>query len=603
MFESRLIAAPAALLLVLWPMSNVALTHEEFRATSIAVSADGERLVTVNPDSGSISLVDIVGRSVIREIPVGIDPAMVTINAEGTVAWVTLRGDDRIAKVDLEFGLVTTLESGRSPVGVLSDHAGRVYVSVSGTREILVLNAVDLEILATIPVADRPHGLALTADRERLLVTHLLSGELTVIDTESLTILARIQAGTDANLSRSVVVDPDSSTAWMPHTRSNSTNPALLFDTTLFPVASAIDLMTLQNDVRRRIAFDIVDQPVNIPIDATITSDRRMVVVHAGSNDATVIDLGTGTSPGRFSTGHSPIGVALSPFETEIYVNNALSGSVTIVDANSHQVLDEVVVTAIPLAPDVLNGKRLFNSSARTDLAKDHWISCAGCHPGDGMDGRTWFFRDGPRNTPSLLGVVDTLPVHWSGDLDELQDVESTIRTIQAGTGLAPLHSGCDPACDQAPPNAGRSQDLDDLAAYMRTLTLRPSPNLVSGRLSGAARRGLAIFFSPATGCAECHPPPLFTDRKKHDVGTATDPSERKGSSFDTPSLRGIHETAPYFHDGSAATLKDVLTTRNPTNQHGRTSGMSQQDVDDLISFLRSLPYPLERSRGVRRPG
>ncbi len=125
------------------------------------------------------------------------------------------------------------------------------------------------------------------------------------------------------------------------------------------------------------------------------------------------------------------------------------------IDPQVDKVVAEWQTTQIPLAPDVLNGKILFNSSARGDLARDAWVSCATCHFDAEMDGRTWLFRDGPRNTPSLLGVGETLPIHWSGDLDELADVESTIRIMQAGTGLAPGPSNCDPACDQAPPTRG----------------------------------------------------------------------------------------------------------------------------------------------------
>src|SRR5205814_2826324 len=139
-------------------------------------------------------------------------------------------------------------------------------------------------------------------------------------------------------------------------------------------------------------------------------------------------------------------------------------------------------------------------------------------------------FRDGPRNTPALFGVAETLPMHWSGDLDELQDVEQTIRVVQSGTGLADGDAHCDPACNAGPANAGRSKDLDDLAAFMRVL-VSPRPTATIDR--AAADRGRRTFSD--AGCASCHPPPLFTDRQKHDVGTAAGPLERKGSAFDTP--------------------------------------------------------------------
>ena len=255
----------------------------------------------------------------------------------------------------------------------------------------------------------------------------------------------------------------------------------------------------------------------------------------------------------------------------------------------------EIEVTKIPLPADVLNGKKLFNTSVPSALSRDRWISCATCHPDGGTDGRTWFFPDGPRNTPSLLGVAETLPMHWSGDLDELEDVEHTIRAIQAGSGLVDGDSNCDPACDQGAPNRGRSRSLDELAAFMRTLRFA-EPNAT---LDTAARRGAAIFFSPVTRCGNRHPAPLFTDRKKHDVGTGRPPLDKKGTVFDTPSLRGLPLTAPYLHDGSAATLLDVLTTANASGLHGTTAHLSGMELTDLMAFLERIPKHPSRRRAT----
>jgi len=116
------------------------------------------------------------------------------------------------------------------------------------------------------------------------------------------------------------------------------------------------------------------------------------------------------------------------------------------------------------------------------------------------------------------------------------------------------------------PPNQGRSYDLDCLAAFIDSLPPPPSP----GPPSEAALRGQVIFNRADTGCAVCHLPSLYTDLKTHDVGTA-----------------------PYLHDGSAPTLYDVLTTRNPEDKHGITSHLTEQELQDLVAFLLALP--LER--------
>ena len=69
----------------------------------------------------------------------------------------------------------------------------------------------------------------------------------------------------------------------------------------------------------------------------------------------------------------------------------------------------------------------------------------------------------------------------------------------------------------------------------------------------------------------------------------ATGRGELLGPGFDTPSLRGVWHTAPYLHDGRASTLREVLITHNPTDQHGQTSHLSEVEVYDLVAFLLSV--------------
>ena len=122
--------------------------------------------------------------------------------------------------------------------------------------------------------------------------------------------------------------------------------------------------------------------------------------------------------------------------------------------------------------------------------------------------------------------------------------------------------------------------------AYLKSLRPVPSPHLVDGMLSEAAQRGAAVF--SRAGCALCHPPPLFTDLRQYDVGTRRS-FDKPTDRFDTPSLIEIWRTAPYLHDGSAVTVREVLSSRNRYNRHGRTSTLSSQELDDLCAYVLSL--------------
>ena len=86
----------------------------------------------------------------------------------------------------------------------------------------------------------------------------------------------------------------------------------------------------------------------------------------------------------------------------------------------------------------------------------------------------------------------------------------------------------------------------------------------------------------------ECHPPPFFTNLKAYDVGTRG-PLDGSTDEFDTPALIELWRTAPYLHDGSVATLRDLLTLANHDDRHGNTSHLSTDQIHDLCEYLLSL--------------
>ena len=78
---------------------------------------------------------------------------------------------------------------------------------------------------------------------------------------------------------------------------------------------------------------------------------------------------------------------------------------------------------------------------------------------------------------------------------------------------------------------------------------------------------------------------------KLHDVGTGDSAKEKnshgRGTNFDTPSLRGLWQTAPYFHDGSARTLDEVFSTGTT---HNISAGISAEEIQALIAYVQALP-------------
>ena len=555
-----------------------------FSSSSVVVSPDGVYIATANPDSDSITIIYAQSLKVKAEIDVGDDPRTVTFMPDSQKLLVSNHGLDTISVVDINKAVqIAEYPVGSLPYGIVNNGT-YAFVAEFGLGRISVVDLSKGVVVDHISVDLFPSALALDSGGKRLFVTHFSSGSISVIDLITFTVVQRISTGADTNLSQFIAVNSDGSKAYIPQTRSNVTNEALLFNTTVFPVVNVVDLsqFTLLNS--ERITLDTADEPVNMPFAVAISPDNKtMYLANAGSNDVSIIDLDTNKGIAHIEVGANPRGIAITADGTSIFVNNVLDGTLSVIDTSTLRVSEQIILTNIPLDSQLLQGKRIFNSSESPVLSTDNWISCATCHFDGMMDSRTWLgFPDGPRNTPSLLGVKDTLPIHWSGDFDELHDVEITIREIQFGNGLV-IREIND---SLGSPHAGLSEQLDALAIYLKSIEMRASPFQSSRE---TIIRGRSLFAQYE--CNSCHMKPFYTDMKLHDVSTGNPSNEKnshgRGTKFDTPSLRGVWMTAPYFHDGTAQTLEDVLQTGSV---HNVAFKMDDEEIDALITFLKSLP-------------
>jgi cytochrome c peroxidase len=255
-----------------------------------------------------------------------------------------------------------------------------------------------------------------------------------------------------------------------------------------------------------------------------------------------------------------------------------------------------------PSAGDAGLGKQLFHDR------RIGGRGCVGCHdPARGWaDGLPRARRaDGElneRHTPSLLEVGAQPHFGWDG---RSRTLEAQIREE--------LEVQLDTTAEAVAALAATSADgvVAALAAYVRTIGGAQSAfeRFEAGdpeAISESAQRGWLLFRNKA-GCTACHVPPLFTDHRFHNLGVGygerPDPGRERvtGKAEDrgklkTPSLRAAASSAPYFHDGSAATLAEaidyVLSGGRP-DPH-LDSGITRLDLDagaraDLRAFIESL--------------
>ena len=195
----------------------------------------------------------------------------------------------------------------------------------------------------------------------------------------------------------------------------------------------------------------------------------------------------------------------------------------------------------------------------RSDINRRFYIPGLSIRPG-GLDVDSAFFhprandhRFDPLDIPSLRGIRFTAPYGRNGRTASLRDFTRNVIVSEfSGREPTPLM-------------------LDALVAYLNEFDFLPVKELdrngrLNGHASAAARRGEALFNRPSAqmsgqSCASCHiPSSTFLDGRRHDIGSG-EPATKFGrdSAFDTPTLLGAAFTAPYFHDGSLATLTAVV--------------------------------------------
>lgn len=222
-----------------------------------------------------------------------------------------------------------------------------------------------------------------------------------------------------------------------------------------------------------------------------------------------------------------------------------------------------------PVMDIVRKGEMIFHDASR---CYEKWQSCISCHPDGRSDTLNWdLINDGmnnPKNTKSMLLSHETPPAMVTGvRADAETAVRSGVKSILFATVI--------------------EEDALAMDEYLKSLRAVPSPYLVNGELSESAKRGKRIFNSSRSGCADCHPKPLFTDLTLHDVGTRNLVDHH--SKFDTPTLVEIWRTAPYLHDGRYKTIKELIVDGKHYNNHGQLDKLSEQEIDDLVEYVLSL--------------
>jgi YVTN family beta-propeller protein len=451
----------------------------------------------------------------------------------------------------------------------------------------------------------------LTADGSRLYATHVYpsatphrtppKSEITVIDPAQAQVIDRLQLPAIAGVFH-IAISRDGRLGVA----------AQLHPKNLVPLAHVehgwafVDTLTLFGaDVGRtvEVPLDELDRYYAYPFGVAIAPDKsRIYVSHGGSDCITVIDtrkllawVHVHPEPfaedlsasahyvlARIPVGKNPRGVVLSRDGAKLYVANRLDDTISVIDTRANRVTQTLRLRGPEKVSALRRGEQTFYTAKYSFQGQ---FGCSNCHIDSTFDGLQWdlepdgFGRDIVDNR-LIEDLRGTEPFKWNG-------------------GNPSLAVECGPRTEKY---FWRSQTFDDLiladlVLYLRHLPSRPNRfRPADGTLTPAQERGRVLFFRTVdklgqpipqrNQCAYCHSGPKGTSQKSFDVGTGK-PTDNT-AVLDTPQLMSVALTAPYLHDGSAKSLEEIWTLYNPHDQHGRTSDLTKDELNDLIEYLRT---------------
>lgn len=269
-------------------------------------------------------------------------------------------------------------------------------------------------------------------------------------------------------------------------------------------------------------------------------------------------------------------------------------------------------------------GKRLFYEPR---LSATGTVACGSCHQqahafADPAAVSTGVAdRRGTRNAPALVNLAWGATFFWDGRAPSLEDqvglpienpvemdlsLPDAVARLAADAGYAQAFRD---AFEGAPPSEVALRQ--SLASFVRTLVSGDSPydRHLRGDDAGfseAARRGEALFLNEKAGCFHCHPAGPLTNEGFFNNGTYESGGDggraaltgRPGDTgkFKVPGLRNVAASAPYMHDGSVATLDDVIDQYARGGRGDPTTDpqiaplpLSAAESVDLVAFLNAL--------------
>ena len=566
--------------------------------TSARIIAAGDGALVIDSDSGALIKTDKTGKN-IGQVTIGNDAGLLTYDPVTSHAFVANRYGDSIAVVKVsadKLELARTIKTPAEPYGVaLSPDRKTLYVSTIADRTMVAYDASTGTERWRTPLGREPRGLAVSPDGSRALVSYLTTGtvdQVDLVETHRAEHIALSTASASSRRCRRCGNDGDAFARGSFAVTFMGEHQAVVPFQRETPVQQRDGGERtgsygggFEAPVTQQLAFLGFGKETPTQITAQINQHQPRAMAWDGARDVLYLTgLGSdsilqvknasqvGISQGltaSMTTGKErcgPDGIAVTS-DGNVLVWCAFTRNVQRVDfvdakgalATATKTHPGPQLVATRMSDKQHKGFVLFHS-ADPAMSQRGAMACSTCHPDNRADGLSWRIEKHELQTPVLMGrVVGTHPYKWDGgDKDITASLTMTMKRL-GGFGL-----------DKA--------QTANLTAYVEML---PAPRAPT-RDTQVVARGKKVFDSAEAGCRSCHDGASYTDQEKHKFsGTLQE--------ADTPSLIGLAASAPYFHDGSAATLEALLRDRGAVHGMGDASKLSEKQVSDLIAFLETL--------------
>lgn len=600
------------------------VTHQ---SSTVAIVQDGQRSIAyvADADDSSVHTVDVATGNEIATTSVAGSPSQLIVMADGRVA-VALRDRSLVqvleptAKSDEALESRCVIPTAAEPVALATTPDDGTLLVSSGWGA--TLGAYDAQSLARryeVPLQREPRAVVVSDDGKRAFVTHVVGSRMSVVDLDKHKSVSLNVGGTEeADFGRrnkifggrtiverrgcqgyalaksteiggrifapQVLVDPGRTDERSEgYGDSGGSAPevaavAVIDEDTAEPIAESL---SVEKDLRTMAGARKPRPECLLPRAAVVDGASRGLFVACMGLD-TIIEYDAASADPehserrRIPVAAGPTGLAIdtegrrlvvfSQFDRTLHVVPLENKSEEMTDSQSAGLRVALSRKAKAASgPDFELGRRLFHATNDPRISRDG-RACASCHPDGRDDALTWATPDGPRQTPMLAGrIAQTAPYGWMGSADSVEGHLAQTFARLGGAGL-------------------ERRELDALIAFATTLDAPAMADPSTDKV--LVDRGREVFHSANSGCATCHHDSgAFTDGHAYDVKSRADADAT--ATFDTPSLKFVGGTAPYFHDGRYSTLRALLLDAD--GKMGHTKHLAQQDVAALEAYLRSL--------------